>query len=90
MVKNGCFGRIILDIQMQRILLPVQKYGVINLCKMKYSLHPITLTAKDDQELQHKRMTFLAETDTRKAVHITMVTAYGLTKKAIRLLFNPK
>jgi len=58
--------------------------GVINLCEMKHSLHPVTLTAKDSQELENKRMAFLAETGTRKAVHITMVTTYGLTGKGYR------
>jgi AAA+ ATPase superfamily predicted ATPase len=62
-------------------LLISRKDGVINLCEMKYSLHPVTLTAKDDQNLQHKRVTFLAETGTRKAIHITMVATYGLSKK---------
>ena len=62
-------------------LLISRKDGVINLCEMKYSLHPITLTAKDDQGLERKRTAFLAETGTRKAIHITMVTTYGLTEK---------
>jgi hypothetical protein len=48
---------------------------------MKYCLHPVTLTAKDSQGLQYKRTVFLAETGTRKAVHITMVSTYGLTGK---------
>jgi len=58
-----------------------RKDGVINLCEMKYSLHPITISAQDDQGLQRKRTAFLAETGTRKATHITMVTTYGLTEK---------
>ena len=62
-------------------LLISRKDGVINLCEMKYSLHPITLSAKDDEELQSKRAAFLAETGSRKAVHITMVTTYGVTDK---------
>ncbi|MCL1983058.1 MAG: ATP-binding protein [Clostridiales bacterium] len=62
-------------------LLISRRDGVINLCEMKYSLHPVTLTAKDDQDLQRKRTAFLAETGTRKAVHVTMVTTYGLTEK---------
>jgi len=62
-------------------LLISRKDGVINLCEMKYSLHPITLSAKDDEELQNKRAAFLAETGSRKAVHITMVTTYGVTDK---------
>jgi AAA+ ATPase superfamily predicted ATPase len=65
-------------------LLISRRDGVINLCEMKYTLHPITLTAKDDQVLQNRRVAFLAETGTRKAIHITMVTTYGLTDKGYR------
>ena len=65
-------------------LLIDRKDGVINLCEMKYSLHPITLGVKDDRDLQQKRMTFLAETGTRKAIHITMVTTYGISDKGYR------
>jgi hypothetical protein len=61
-----------------------RKDGVINLCEMKYSLHPITLSAQDDKSLQHMRAAFLAETGTKKATHITMVTTYGLTEKGYR------
>ena len=62
-------------------LLISRKDGVINLCEMKYSLHPYTLTANDDLALQNKRVAFLGETGTHKAVHITMITTYGLTEK---------
>ena len=65
-------------------LLISRRDGVINLCEMKHSLSPITLTAKDDHELQQKRAAFIAETGTRKAVHITMVTMYGLSHKGYR------
>jgi len=62
-------------------LLITRKDGVINLCEVKYSMHPITLSAADDENLHNKRTVFLAETGTRKAVHITLVTTYGLTEK---------
>jgi len=62
-------------------LLISRRDGVINLCEMKYSLHPITLSAEDDRSLHNKRMIFLAETGTRKAIHITMISTYGLTEK---------
>ena len=62
-------------------LLISRRDGVINLCEMKYSMHPITINANDDQNLQHKRTAFLAETGTRKAIHMTMITTYGLTDK---------
>ena len=65
-------------------LLIVRKDGVINLCEMKYSLHPYTISLKDDQDLQQKRITFLGETGTRCAVHTTMVTTYGLAEKGYR------
>ena len=65
-------------------LLIVRKDGVINLCEMKYSLHPYTISMKYDQDLQQKRMAFLSETGTRNAIHITMVTTYGLTEKGYR------
>ena len=62
-------------------LLISRKDGVINLCEIKYSLHSITLSAKDDMDLHNKRATFLAETGTRKAIHITFISTYGLSDK---------
>ena len=65
-------------------LLIARRDGVINLCEMKYSSHPFTISKQYDQILQRKRMTFLAETQTRRAIHITMITTYGLTNKGHR------
>ena len=65
-------------------LLIVRKDGVINICEMKYSLHPYSISKKYDQDLQHKRAAFLAETGARHAIHITMVTTYGLADKGYR------
>lgn len=65
-------------------LLISRRDDVINLCEIKFSLHPVTLSPKDDRDLHNKRVTFLAETGTRKAIHITMVTTYGLTEKGCR------
>ena len=65
-------------------LLIVRRDGVINLCEMKYSLHPYTISKQYDQELQQKRMSFLAQTGARHAIHITMVTTYGLAEGGYR------
>ena len=65
-------------------LLISRKDGVINLCEMKYSLHPYTISPQDDRDLQNKKLAFLSETGTRKAIHLTMVTTYGLTGKGHR------
>jgi hypothetical protein len=65
-------------------LLIDRRDGVINLCEMKFSLHPITIDARTDQDLQRKRAVFLAETGSKKAVHLTIVSTYGLTDKGYR------
>jgi hypothetical protein len=62
--------------------------GVINLCEMKYSLKPVTITADDDKNLQNKQMAFYAETGTRKAIHFTMVTTFGLSDKGYHASFQ--
>jgi hypothetical protein len=46
---------------------------------MKFSGKPFDVDAKYDAELMTKRETFRNETETRKALHITMVTSSGLT-----------
>jgi hypothetical protein len=65
-------------------LLIARKDGVINICEIKYSLHPYTISMKYDNDLQQKRMAFVSETGTRSAIHITMVTTYGLTENGYR------
>jgi hypothetical protein len=52
---------------------------VVNLCEMKYSNQEFTITKKYDAELRHKQSAFYEETKTRKALHYTFVTTYGLT-----------
>jgi hypothetical protein len=56
--------------------------GIVNLCEMKYSNQEYTITKKYDAELRHKRGAFYEETKTRKTVHNTFVTTYGLTHNA--------
>jgi len=53
--------------------------GIINLCEMKFTAKPFDIDAKYDNELMIKRETFRDETKTKKALHVTMVTANGLT-----------
>lgn len=51
---------------------------VINLCEIKYANEEFTIDKKLDDNLRHKRGTFRYETKTRKAIHITMITTYGI------------
>ena len=53
---------------------------VINLCEMKYSMSEYTITADYELRLRQKKSTFIEHTQTRKAVHLTMVTTYGVKR----------
>ncbi|MDO4462231.1 MAG: ATP-binding protein [Bacteroidia bacterium] len=55
---------------------------VINLCEMKYSSTEYEITAKYEEVLQRRRELFRQETRTKKALHLTMVTTYGIVKNA--------
>ena len=52
--------------------------GVINLCEMKFSTDLFTIDKKYDSELRNKVEAFRAETHTKKALFLTMITTYGL------------
>lgn len=52
--------------------------SVINLCEMKYANTEFTIDRKYDENLRNKREAFISETQTRKAVHLTMVTTFGV------------
>jgi hypothetical protein len=54
--------------------------GIINLCEMKYAGGEFTIDKKIDENLRHKRSAFREETKTRKAIHITMITTYGVKR----------
>ena len=62
-------------------LLISRRDGVINLCEIKYTRHPYEISKTDAELLERKKSVFLMETGTRCAVHITMITTYGLAKK---------
>ncbi len=55
---------------------------VINLCEVKFSLTPFTITKAYAAQLQQKISTFKTETQTTKAIYLTMITTYGLSKNA--------
>lgn len=56
--------------------------GVINLCEMKYTKVPFQIDATYEANLLNKRARFIEATQTRKAVHITMVSSQGLERNA--------
>ena len=53
---------------------------VVNLCEMKFSLTEYTITKSYAEQLKQKLASFREETKTKKALHLTFVTANGLKK----------
>ena len=51
---------------------------VINLCEMKYSKDEYQIDGDEDQWLRRRVSTFQRETGTKKAIHLTMITTYGI------------
>jgi len=56
--------------------------NIINLCEMKYADTEYAITQQEDERLRNRKAVFQAVTRTRKAVHITMVTTYGVKHNA--------
>jgi len=61
---------------------------VINICEMKYAKNEFVIDKKYAESLRNKREVFVKETKTRKAVHLTMVTTYGVKKNDYYALFQ--
>ena len=51
---------------------------VINLCEIKYCQDVYVIDREEDRKLRHRMAIFKRESRTRKAVHLTMITSYGL------------
>ena len=54
----------------------------INLCEMKFSLTEFTIDKKYAEALNLKRRIFLAKTNTKKSVFISMLTTFGVNMNA--------
>jgi len=54
--------------------------NVINLCEMKYITKKFSITKSYDENLRNKRGVFIEESNTKKSVHITMITTYGVKR----------
>lgn len=68
MLENGAQIDLVID----------RRDQVINLCEMKFSINPYTISKKYANELRNKIGSFKSETKTRKSVFLTMVTTFGL------------
>jgi len=57
-----------------------RKDGIINLCEIKFSGKEFVIDKSYEANLRNKLFSFKEETKTKKAVHLIMLTTYGLTK----------
>ena len=57
-----------------------RKDGIINLCEIKFSGKEFAIDKSYEANLRNKIFTFKEETKTRKAIHLLMLTTYGLAK----------
>ena len=55
---------------------------VVNICEMKYSLSEFSIDADYERNLRNKKSAFIEATKTRKAVHLTMITTYGICRNS--------
>lgn len=56
--------------------------NVINLCEMKCSKREYALTRREYDSLRHKVCDFQTLTKSQSAIHVTLVTTYGLVQNA--------
>jgi hypothetical protein len=54
--------------------------NVIDLCKIKFSKSKFTIDKEYDEKLREKLVSFMTENKTGKAIHLLMLTTYGVTK----------
>lgn len=54
--------------------------NLINICEMKYSKSEFTIDKRYNEELRNKKYVFEQESGSNKAIHITMVTTYGVKR----------
>ena len=47
---------------------------------MKFSGKEFVITKNDDKDFRNKVWTFTEETHTKKSVHLTMITTYGVKR----------
>ena len=52
--------------------------NVVNVCEIKFSRKEFIITKEYDKKLRNKAWTFAEKTHTKKAIHITMLTTYGV------------
>ena len=61
-------------------LLIDRRDNIINLCEMKYSISPYTITSNYDENILNKIKVFKEITNTKKSIIVTFITLNGISK----------
>ena len=69
-------------------LLIDRKDGVINLCEMKYTDDAFEVDKSEYEKLVNRLNAFQKETNSRKAIHMTLVSANGLLNGKYAAVFQ--
>lgn len=69
-------------------MLIARRDRTINLCEMKFSAYKYEITPKYAAELRERKETFRSVTRTRDAIHVTLVTPWGLKPNAGAAIAN--
>lgn len=59
--------------------------NIINICEIKFSQAPFTISKKYAEELRNKLQTFKQDTNTRKTLFLTFITTYGIKENKYSL-----
>ncbi len=62
--------------------------GVVNLCEIKYSDRPYEVSVDEYNKLQKRSVRFTEVTKTKKAIHITLISANGLKTNKYSTVFQ--
>ncbi len=55
---------------------------IIDICEMKYTKQPYEMTNEAEQKMLNRRSRLIAETDTKKSVHLILVSANGIKRNS--------
>ena len=53
---------------------------MINICEMKFSIDPFVISKSYAEDLKRKIRVFKEVTKTRKAIHLILITTWGLVR----------
>jgi hypothetical protein len=59
-----------------------RKDDIINLCEIKYSKAEYAISVSEEKQLRNRIAVFERETRTKKALHLTMITTYGIVQNS--------